>query len=126
MSLQPFDVAPVMGLLATTGDTGYTLVNGTGTIFSWTAPNDGQLHRVMLITDQHVTVAQTGGAILLDTTLPDGTTANPQIYAGGAGAGPVAGPATTRIVEPGSTVSLVQSTAQTVGAAVLWAELWGS
>ena len=108
-----------------TTDAGYTLVNSTGTILSWTAPNDGNLHTVHLVSALHVTSPQTGGQITMDTMLPDGTAVNPTAYAGGAGTG-AAQFATDRIVEPGSTTSLVQSTALSVGAAVLWAQLWAA
>ena len=37
-----------MAKLAGTAAAGYTLVNSTGTIISWTAPNDGAMHRVLL------------------------------------------------------------------------------
>lgn len=112
-----------MSVVASTGVTGYTLVNGTGTILTWTAPNDGALHRVVLITGQHVTVAETGGQISLNTTLPDGTAVNPTVFAGGSGTGG-SGFTTSRNIQANSTVTLTQSSALTVGAAVLWAEIW--
>jgi hypothetical protein len=117
-----FTTAPQ--LQASTGAAGFALQNGTPTILSWTAPNDGQLHRATLIAGQHVTSAETGGAVNLNTFLPDGTAVNPSIFPGGGGTGGT-GATTDRIVQAGSTVSLVQSSALTAGAATVWAELWG-
>jgi hypothetical protein len=124
MGFNPFASTPALAPLETTGDTGYALVNGTGNIFSWTAPNDGNLHMVFLTTAQHVSSAETGGAITFETTDPSGTAVNPTAYAGGSGAGST-GFATQRLVQPGSTVTLAQTSALTVGAATLWATLWG-
>jgi hypothetical protein len=112
-------------LQATTGDTGYTLVNGTGVILSWTAPNDGNLHTVHVIVGLHVTNGQTGGAIALNTTLPDGATVTPNIFAGGAGI-MASDQSADKIVQPGSTTTLTQSSAMSAGAATLWAEIWGA
>ena len=53
--------APLMQLVATTGVNGFALQNGTPTILTWTPPNDGQVHRVLLIAQENVTVAETGG-----------------------------------------------------------------
>lgn len=117
--------SPAMTLLATTGTAGYALVNGTGTILSWTAPNDGQIHRVMVLLTSHVTSTETGGQINLAITAPDGVTGSPQIQAASQGAG-VRSVISGAIVEAGSTVTVTQATALTGGAAVLWAEIWGS
>lgn len=104
---------------------GFPLQNGTPQILSWTAPADGNIHRVTLVTALHVTSNETGGQVTLNTTLPDGTAANPVVYTGGTAAS-IGQFSTDRIVQPGSTVTLAQTTALTGGAAVLWAELWGS
>lgn len=129
MSELPFAVAPVLGLLATTqtatGTTGFALQNATPTILTWTAPNDGNLHRVICIVNGYVSSAETGGAVTLNTVLPNGQAATPNILAGGAGTGPLAGSA-LRIVGAGQPVTLAQSSALTAGTAVIWAELWGS
>lgn len=113
-------------LVATTGAAGAALANGTPAILTWTAPNDGQLHRIQLISNGYVTAAMTGGAVTLNTVLPNGQAGNPVIYAGGtANPGPLAS-SVLRLVEPGSTVTLTQSSALTAGAATVWAELWAS
>ena len=42
---------------------GFTLVNGTPDIITWTAPNDGQLHRFEIYARLIVSSDMTGGAI---------------------------------------------------------------
>ena len=111
--------------VAATAEAGYALVNGTGTVISWTAPNDGNLHRVMVPATLHVSSSETGGAINVAFTAPDGTTGTQGIFSASHGAG-VFGPdkAGTVIIEPNTTVSVVQGTALSGGAATLWAEIW--
>ena len=113
-------------LKATTGVSGYVLQNATPVVLSWTAPNDGQLHRAMVITSMDVTSAQTGGAIGAEVTLPDGTSGFPGLVQGGQGVGfnYTAFPIIYH-VGPGTTVTVSQTTAMTAGAAKLWAEIWG-
>jgi hypothetical protein len=118
----------LMTNVAATSAAGYTLVNGTGTILSWTAPNDGALHRVMVVGTLHVTSAETGGTINVNFTAPDGTSgANQALFSASHGGG-VFGPDKpgTLIVQAGTVVSVQQGSALTVGAAVLWAEIWAS
>jgi hypothetical protein len=117
-----------LALQATTGPAGYTLVNGTGNILTWTPPNDGQLHRVVVISSLHVTTTEVGGAIRLTYTTPDGTGAGSLSIYGGNTVGPgiAIGANNSPIVQANATVALTQTSALTSGAAVLWAELWGS
>ncbi|HEY1668492.1 MAG TPA: glycosyl hydrolase family 28-related protein [Trebonia sp.] len=110
--------------LAATAAGGYTQVNGTGTVLTWTAPNDGQLHRVILLADLHVTTTQVGGAITMNCDFPDGFANAPSVFAGAASPGGY-GAFVGRVVEAGATVTITQSSALTSGAAVMWAELWG-
>ena len=115
--------------VASTGTAGYTYINGTGPILSWTAPNDGQMHRVLLIGQiRSITVPQTGGAIVMSMEYPDGSGApSPSVNAGGNGTGGFhAFSNSVFLIQPGSTITLQQSTAQTTGSTVLWAELWAS
>jgi hypothetical protein len=112
-------------LLASTPVAGYTLVNGTGTIFSWTAPNDGALHRVTIAINQIVTSIETGGATgLTNLTSPNGAVHSPGLNAGGAGAG-LTQLTSSFFVQAGTTVTFAQTSALTGGAAILWADLWG-
>lgn len=115
-----------MQLLAATPVAGFNLVNSTPNIFTYTMPNDGNLHRIFLISIKHITSNETGGAVAVTMTLPDGTSATPQIFSGGANSGVVQGNYCARTVETGTTVTLAQSSNLSVGATVLWAELWGS
>jgi hypothetical protein len=114
-----------MGLQAATPVAGFALQNATPTILSWTAPNDGNQHRVLLIGSVNVTSAETGGAVTANVTPPGGgSPAVPQILAGGQAAGNHVG-LNAAIVEAGSVVT-VQQSALTVGAATAWVEIWGS
>lgn len=115
-------------LQASTGTAGYALVNGTGTIISWTAPADGALHRAALFGSLHCTVTATGGLINASWTGPDGTAATHTFYSAGQTAGSPIQPGGAYLitVQAGTTVSIAQGSALTGGAASLWAEIWGS
>jgi hypothetical protein len=117
------DAVPGLAKAADTGQGGYALVNGTGAILAWTAPADGQQHRVTAVLIQHVTLAETGGAIQVTYTLPDGTASSATPFAGGSAAG-VASNVVDRLVQAGTTVTLSQSSALTAGAAGVWAQIW--
>lgn len=127
MTLQPFAVAPVLGLLVPAPLAGFALQNATPTIATWTAPNDGQNHRFAIIATQTVSSLETGGIVSVTFTAPDGTASTHTLYPGGSAAGET-NPSTgfTRVCKAGTAVSVVQSSALTVGAAVVWAEIWGS
>lgn len=113
--------------VATTGTAGYTLVNGTGNIISYTTPNDGAMHRIAIFGQVKVTSAQTGGALVCTFTYPDASgTPSASINAGGAGSGYHGLNNPTFLVAPNTTVTLAQSTAQTGGAAVAWLEIWAA
>lgn len=123
----PFGAANALQSQVATPVAGFALQNGTPTILTWTAPNDGKLHRFEIFGTVSVTVAETGGAILVSYTLPDGTNTAHTVFPGGATVGDIP-PAFAGqvIVKPGSVVTLFQNTALTLGAAVAWAEIWGS
>lgn len=110
-------------LVAATGAAGFNLQNATSTILTWTAPNDGNMHRISVVGVLHVTSAETGGAVTIPYLAPDGSGSTTTLFAGGAGLG-TTGASADRIVQAGSTVTLSQASALTVGAAVLWAEIW--
>lgn len=117
----------VMVKVADTGTTGIALTNGTGVLsgMSWTAPSDGNLHLVSCAAFQYVTSAETGGACKLEATTTQGPTMLVVIFAGGAGTG--IGTVNTQIlVEPGQSVSLQQTSALTVGASTLYAQIWAA
>ncbi len=113
------------GSQAATVAAGFALQNATPTILTWTAPNDGALHRFTLVTVQHVTSAETGGAVSLSFTAPDGTAVTGvSVYAGGSGTG-VSAASFDRLIQANTTVTVAQSSALTAGAALVWAQLWG-
>jgi hypothetical protein len=120
---------PGMTLEATTGSAGYALVNGTGSILSFTTPNDGNMHRVVLIANKVIGSTETGGQIYLAFTDPSGSGRSIAIFNGGGGGGwntpNVIGDCFV-LVKGNTTVSLNQASALTGGASTLFAELWGS
>jgi len=120
--------APGVVKLAATPAAGYTMVNGTGTIISWTAPNDGNNHRVHLFASLSVTVTEVGGAITCSFTAPDGTSTSHTVYAAAQVATDVIvqGSPFSMVIKANTTFTLTQNTALTSGASVLFAEIWGS
>lgn len=112
---------------AATPVAGYALVNSTGAVISWTTPNDGKQHRVTVFASMDVTSPTTGGQITCHVTMPDGTSATPQLFAGSQGAGfNFNGFTQGYVIEANSTFSVFQQTSMAAGAATLWAEIWGS
>jgi hypothetical protein len=112
-------------LKATTGAAGFALANATPTIFQWTAPNDGNVHRIMLIAQLNVTSAETGGVVNLQFTDLQGNFQSRQTFAGALGTGFTQGSSPMSfLVQAGQTVFLAQSSALTLGLATVFAELW--
>ena len=106
---------------------GTALVNGTPVIATWTAPNDGKIHRVWNAAEMTVTGAMTGGALTLQGFAPDGTEFFWQLFPGGSAVGYVFNDtAQSRLVQPGTVVTISQSTALTAGAAKFWTEIWAA
>jgi hypothetical protein len=117
----------LMSKVADTGEAGYQLADATGTILSWTAPDDGQLHAFLVIGAVVVTSTETGGAIQSSYSPPGsgGHTASLDSGAHGAGTfGMTAG--SGGVVAPGSTVTVTQNTALTGGAATAFAQIWAA
>jgi len=114
-----------LSLQATTGLAGFALQDATPTIISWTAPNDGNLHRFIVICSLDVSSAETGGAVSLVCTPPGVGVQTTSLYAGGLGTGPAYN-TQQRLVQPGTTVTVEQSSALTGGAATVWAEIWAA
>lgn len=111
--------------VATTGAAGFALQNGTPNLLTWTAPGDSTMMvRVQTVYLQHTTSLETGGAIGLTFTEPDGTTVTHSISAGGLAAGTTGGTSYDIFVQGGSVVTLKQTSALTGGAGTVWAELW--
>lgn len=116
------------GRVATTGTGGFALTNGTPNILTWTAPSDGQMHQVLCTGQRLVSSALTGGLVRLTMVNPDGTTFDRDMWVAGETNTfpvPVQAPSCF-LVQPGSTVTLHQTSAVTAGAATVWAEIWGS
>jgi hypothetical protein len=118
----------LLQLQAATPAAGYALADGTGTVVSWTAPGDGQVHRVIIIANVHVTGAETGGQLGTVSTAPDGSvrTNATAISSGGQATGTQQFALLGHIIEAGSTVEVLQNSALTAGAATAWVEIWGA
>jgi hypothetical protein len=119
---------PTLARQAATPAAGYTLVNGTGAVITWTAPSDGQNHRVQIFASLSVTSSETGGAIQCSYTAPDGTSTGHTVYGAGQ-TGPdviVQGAPFSVVIKAGTAFTISQTSALTAGAAVLFAEIWGS
>ena len=118
-----------LALQATTGPSGFTKVT-TGvpaTILTWTAPNDGKMHRVICFAEENVTATQTGGTCVLNFTTPSGQAGTASVIANNGAAGVNSGTARPLLVQANSTVTLQQTVNVTAGGpATVWAELWGS
>lgn len=115
-------------LLAGTPAGGYALQHGTPTLLSYTFPNDGNLHRAVVIANQTVSSVTTGGSVSVSWTAPDGTAGDwvalSQLnYTGWDDS---VSPTPPLLVKAGTTITVRQSTALTAGAATVWAEIWGS
>jgi hypothetical protein len=124
MVFTPFTPIQVMTLQASTPLAGFSLINGTPTILSWTAPNDGNIHSIQVFLSQRVSSPETGGEVDLNYTYPDGGSINHTPYGGNSGNGTNSQDYFDQI-KPGSTVSVVQATALTGGTAIVWVSIWG-
>ena len=106
---------------------GYTFVNGTGTIISWTAPNDGLLHRAFFYGYTHASATMTGGQINYAFTDPGGNAfTGIELIPAGITTGNFQENLVFLPVEANTTVTISQGTAMTGGAAKGWFEIWGS
>lgn len=114
---------PTFARVATTTNTGFTLQNATPNILSWTAPNDGKLHSAFIAFRLNVSVLQVGGAV--GSTL-SATGAGQALAAGGLAAGDYLQTTDVVVVHPGETFNLNQTSAQTGGASVAYAEIWAN
>lgn len=113
-------------LLASTPAGGFALQNGTPNILTYTAPADGQSHRVFLQVRKTVTVAEVGGAV---QAAFNGTNYAP-LFPGGRAPGTdpwsPQSAAVTALLAPGDTLTVRQTSALTGGASTVVIEFWGS
>lgn len=117
--------APSPTVVAKTPVGGFALQNGTPNILTWQAPNDGQLHVVVIEAALDVTLAETGGAIGVTAAAGAGLGVTSTLFAGGKAAANYQGsdsgvPDANVILGPGQTVTVAQTSALTVGAAVFY------
>lgn len=117
-------------IVAQTPAAGFALQNGTPSILSWTAPDDGKMHQFGVISVTHVTSNETGGGVEALYTSFTGasnthftTLLSANLTTDTIGQG---GTTLYGIVAPGTAVTLQQISALTGGAALVWATLLGS
>jgi hypothetical protein len=113
-----------LALQAATAVAGYSLINGTGTIISYTTPNDSAMHPVVVFGGVRVTVNETGGAIQTSYTYPDGSGSTDSLNAGGGTVGHTLFTARLALAQANTTFQVNQSSALSGGTAVAWAEIW--
>jgi hypothetical protein len=107
--------------VAATALAGFTMTSGTPTILTYTTPNDGRPHQVLITGTMHVTVATTGGAVQAVYSAPDGLvtfTAAVSSATQAVGAHPAGG--VTATVAPNTTITISQSSGVSAGAAKIW------
>lgn len=113
--------------VAATPLAGIALVNGTPNILTWNVPNDGLPHAFNVAGTAKVTGALTGGQIQVKWTCA-GTAELANLLNGGEGIGTYfglfAGNGPIQC-DPGTTVTIQQTTAVTAGAGALIAVLQG-
>jgi hypothetical protein len=114
-------------MVATTGTAGVALQNATPTFLTWTAPNDGSMHRLVVFSEMNVASTETGGLVNVGFNDPAGGARTRQLYAAGLASGfqePAGVTPMLNLVAPGSVCTLTQGSALTAGAATMWAEFW--
>jgi hypothetical protein len=115
-----------LAVVASTGINGFTLQNATPTILTWNTPNDGNLHRCLIVASLDVTSAETGGQITVTYTLPNGGSTPHNLFSAGTGAG-IALPVNifNMCVGPNTSIVIAQASALSAGAAIMWADILG-
>lgn len=110
---------------ASTPVAGTALINGTGAIITWTAPNDGKLHRALVLGLINVVTAETGGLVSITYTTASGNPFTLQMFPPNiATLGDTTFSGVMITVRANTTVSVTQGSALTAGAANVWAEIW--
>lgn len=131
MGFTPFNSTASPSIKASTGPAGFALQNATPVIASWTAPNDGQMHYAIVIGSVNITVTEVGGGVTISYTHPlagaqtyNASSPNdgPQLSAFGSGGDQE----TAFLMAPGTTISVVQTSALTAGTAVVNCVILGS
>jgi hypothetical protein len=128
MGNYPFGGVSPVQLQATTGLGGVALINGAQNILTWTAPNDGLMHRFAVYGNFTVTVNGVGGQVNASFTDPAGNAQSRDLQDTYTGA-----PAFVDFYvhgfwtcAPNTTVTVRQINALTSGAVTLYAEIWAS
>lgn len=116
---------PTAPITAETSATGVALINGTQTILSVTAPNDGKVHTLLAATFiKDISTALTGGTIILKWTTAANQTATHTTTITSVGITAYSALTIESItVRADTTITLSQTTAVTAGAAKVYAKI---
>lgn len=103
---------------------GFTLQNGTPTILTWTAPNDGKLHPFNVYFRCIVSVAETGGHV----GFTFGSTGNGiNLNSGTEGVGDHENESGSAFLAfANETITVSQLSALTAGAAIVYCQIWAA
>jgi hypothetical protein len=114
--------------VAATSAAGYALINGAGNIISWTAPNDGLLHRFAVYGNFWVAVNGVGGQVNANFTDPGGNAQSRDLQDTYGGAPDFVDMYVHGfwLCQANTTVTVRQISALTSGTVTLYAELWAS
>lgn len=106
-------------IVAITPAGGIGLINGTQNLLQYTTPNDGRQHLIVVSAVANITVAETGGTVVINYTV-GGTNGQPQLLAGNTAPQLLAANQNAFMADPNTTVTIIQSTALTAGAATFF------
>lgn len=114
----------IVAQVADSGAAGVALIaTAPQTFFTWTAPNDGALHTLFVVTDLLPGASLTGGNVALEI---GGTALSPNVYSPSA-LGVAHHIAVNAIpVQPGAVITMVQTTNVTGGNGVLYFKAWAN
>ena len=107
--------------VAGTPNAGVALVNGTPTILTYTTPNDGNQHTIIIAGSLVVAVLEVGGQVNVNY-VTGGVAGAHQLFAGAQAAGNFQpSNAFSVVVDPNTVVSISQQSALTAGTATVFA-----
>lgn len=113
--------------VADAGNSGVALINGTQTFCSYTTPNDGRLHPVIVMFDLVVGSTQTGGATGVTFTDAGGNVrTNFQILGGAQATGLHVWGFNNFLAAANTSFAVVQTSAQTGGASTAFVQVFAA
>lgn len=119
-----FVPANMQMLAAETPAGGFALQNATPVVYTWTTPNDGNLHGFEAYAALTVTLAETGGATKVLWTI-NGVAQQATVFANALAVGTTVN-TVQAVADPNTTVTLQQTSALTAGASKIFSVLYGT